>query len=73
MLSVTRMLYITLQAMDSVNKHQPWYVEPVALKVAVAAYPSLQAAVFPPPPTTLTPAQSQDITVYDLLQVSASV
>lgn len=36
---------------------------------AIAAYPSLQAAIFPPSPTSLTPAQSQDITLYELLQV----
>ena len=47
-----------------------WYVDPSVLRPAVAAYPTLQAAIFPPPPTTLTPAQSQDITVYQLLQVS---
>ena len=47
-----------------------WYVDPSVLRPAIAAYPTLQAAVFPAPPTTLTPAQSQDITVYQLLQVS---
>jgi len=47
-----------------------WYVDSSVLRPAVAAYPTLQAAIFPPPPTTLTPAQSQDITVYQLLQVS---
>ena len=59
-----------LQSMNSSNSHQPWYVDPVSLRLAVSAYPSLQAALFPPPPTTITPAQSQDISVYQLLQVS---
>ena len=59
-----------MQAMDVEDKGSPWYVDPSLMRQAVAAYPSLQAAVFPPPPTTLTPAQSQDITVYQLLQVS---
>ena len=49
-----------------------WYVDPSILRPAIAAYPTLQAAIFPAPPTTLTPAQSQDITVYQLLQVSHS-
>ena len=49
-----------------------WYVDPSVLRPAIAAYPTLQAAIFPAPPTTLTPAQSQDITVYQLLQVSHS-
>ena len=56
--------------MNNSNSHQPWYVDPVSLRLAVSAYPSLQAALFPPPPTTITPAQSQDISVYQLLQVS---
>ena len=49
-----------------------WYVDPSILRPTIAAYPTLQAAIFPAPPTTLTPAQSQDITVYQLLQVSHS-
>lgn len=52
-----------------VNSNQPWYAESSKIKEAIAAYPSLQAAVFPPLPTSVTPAQSQDITLYQLLQV----
>ena len=58
------------QAMNSKNSGQPWYVEPNTFRRAIAAYPSLQAAIFPPPPTSVTPAQSQDISLYQLLQVS---
>ncbi len=43
------------------------------LRQAVVAYPTLQAAIFPPAPTTLTPSQSQDISVYQLLQVQLQV
>ena len=57
-----------LQALSPSSSDQPWYVDPSVLKPAVAAYPTLQAALFPPPPTSLTAAQSQDITVYQLLQ-----
>ena len=57
------------QALSSSSSEQPWHVDPSLLKSSVAAYPTLQAALFPPPPTSLTPAQSQDITVYQLLQV----
>ena len=60
-----------LQALSPSSAGQPWHADPSVLKPAVAAYPTLQAALFPPPPTTLTPAQSQDITVYQLLQVRA--
>lgn len=56
--------------MNIKNSSQPWYVEPNLFRRAIAAYPSLQAAIFPPPPTTVTPAQSQDISLYQLLQVS---
>ena len=58
--------------MNAQNSGQPWYVEPATFRRAIAAYPSLQAAIFPPPPTTVTPAHSQDITLYQLLQVSSS-
>ena len=58
-----------VQAMNAENSGQPWYVEATTFRRAIAAYPSLQAAIFPPPPTTVTPAQSQDITLYQLLQV----
>ena len=56
--------------MNSKNSSQPWYIEPNMFRRAIAAYPSLQAAIFPPPPTNVTPAQSQDISLYQLLQVS---
>lgn len=46
-----------------------WYAESATILQAIAAYPSLQAAIFPPSPTSLTPSQSQDITLYELLQV----
>ena len=59
-----------MQAMNAKNSGQPWYVDPTTFRRAIAAYPSLQAAIFPPPPTTATPAQSQDISLYQLLQVS---
>ena len=62
-----------LQAMNSVNSDQPWYVDPVTLRRAVSAYPSLKAALFPSPPTSFSPAHSQDISVYQLLQVSKSL
>lgn len=55
-----------------VNSSQPWYAESGNIYQAIAAYPSLQAAIFPPLPTSLTPAQSQDITLYELLQVTDS-
>lgn len=55
--------------MNPSNRYQPWYVDPDQLKGAFAPYPTLQAAVFPPPTTQLTPADSQDITVYELLKV----
>jgi len=56
--------------MDSVNSDEAWYVDPSVLRRAVSAYPSLQAALFPASPTALSPALSQDITVYQLLQGS---
>ena len=59
-----------MQAMNAKNSGQPWYIDPTTFRRAIAPYPSLQAAIFPPPPTTATPAQSQDISVYQLLQVS---
>ena len=55
--------------MDPSNHSQPWYVDPDQLKGALTAYPTLQAAIFPPPTTQLTPADSQDVTVYELLKV----
>ena len=57
------------KAMASANSHEAWYVDPNVLRPAIAAYPTLLAAIFPPPPTSLTPSQSQDVTVYMLLQV----
>ena len=57
------------QAMVASNSLEGWYADPRILRQSVAAYPTLQAALFPPPPTNLTPAQSQDVTVYTLLQV----
>ena len=59
--------------MDESNIGQSWYADAGVLRQATAAYPSLQAAMFPPAPTSLTPAQSQDITVYELLQASPCV
>jgi spatacsin len=56
------------EALSVSSSNQPWHVEPSSLKSAVAAYPTLQAALFPPPPTSLTAAQSQDISLYQLLQ-----
>ena len=56
--------------MNTSNSGQPWFVDPLALRRSVSAYPSLQAALFPPPLTSLSPAHSQDISVYQLLQVS---
>jgi spatacsin len=56
------------QAMDSSHANELWYIDPVVLKGSLGAYPSLQAAIFPPPPTKLSPAQSQDVTVYELLK-----
>jgi len=56
--------------MNDCNKTEPWYADSAVLKQATSAYTSLQAAIFPPAPTSLTPAQSQDITVYELLQVN---
>ena len=53
------------------SSEQPWHVDSSVLKSSVAAYPTLQAALFPPHSTSFTAAQSQDITVYQLLQVTA--
>lgn len=60
---------ILSQAMDPSNRSQSWYVDPDQLKGALTQYPTLQAAVFPPPTTQLTPADSQDVTLYELLKV----
>ncbi|XP_064396222.1 spatacsin-like isoform X6 [Halichondria panicea] len=56
------------EAMNTSNSGQPWFVDPLALRRSVSAYPSLQAALFPPPLTSLSPSHSQDISVYQLLQ-----
>ncbi len=61
------------QAMNTSNSGQPWFVDPLALRRSVSAYPSLQAALFPPPLTSLSPSHSQDISVYQLLQVSITL
>jgi hypothetical protein len=59
-----------MQAIDEASKSQPWYTESGSMLRSIAAYPSLQAAIFPPLPTSLTPVQSQDISLYELLQVT---
>ena len=61
-----------LQAMNPVNQSHRWYVDAELLKRALVVYPTLQAAVFPSPPTKLTPAESQDVTMYELMKVSHS-
>lgn len=59
--------------MDSSNAHEAWFVDENTLRQVLGAYPTLQAAVFPSRPTKLTPAQSQDVTVYELLKVIVKI
>ena len=70
---ISIVLHPSMQAMKDKNSGQPWYVDAATFRRAIAPYPSLQAAIFPPPPTTATPAQSQDISLYQLLHVSDSI
>ena len=46
-----------------------WKVDAEALETALKAYPKLQRAVFPP--IDVDGVSQQDITVYQLLQVSS--
>lgn len=55
--------------MNVVSEAKPYHADPDQLRQSLAPYPTLQAAVFPSPPTRLTPAESQDVSVYELLKV----
>jgi len=56
--------------MDVSNKGQDWYVNSSTLKTSLAAYPKLQDAVFPLLPSNFATIKAQDISVYQLLQVT---
>jgi len=56
--------------MDIANKGQDWYIHDASLKTALAAYPKLQDAVFPMLPSNSSTTKAQDVTVYNLLQVT---
>ena len=67
---ITCITMVTCQAMDISNEGQDWYVDESSLKTALAAYPKLQDAVFPLLPSNCMTIKTQDITVYELLQVT---
>ena len=46
-----------------------WSIDEGLLKQSLAAYPTLQAAIFPSRQAKLTPSESQDVTLYELLKV----
>ena len=49
--------------------NEVWHVEEQVLKEALAPHPKLKAAIFPPPAKEGSPAETQDISLYQLLQV----
>ena len=57
------------KAIDPVNSDKVWFINETLLKQSLAAYPTLQAAIFPSRQTKLTPSESQDVTLYELLKV----
>ncbi|XP_019859323.1 PREDICTED: spatacsin-like [Amphimedon queenslandica] len=59
---------IISEAIDPANSDKVWYINETLLKQSLAAYPTLQAAIFPSRQTKLTPSESQDVTLYELLK-----
>eukprot|EP00731_Ephydatia_muelleri_P024068 Em0016g339a len=55
---------------DPSNRRKDYYVDRNVLERALEPYPTLKAAISPPPESTTSPAQTQDITVYQLLEGS---
>ena len=73
LMSLATLMYAPVpiaEALKASNSQQPWYVDQSELKQVLVAYPTLQAAIFPSLSTKLTPAESQDITLYELLKGS---
>ncbi len=58
------------QCFSVININKPLYVDQHELKQALVAFPTLQAAIFPSKSKRLTPAESQDVSVYELLKAS---
>lgn len=59
----------TLQMMSPLAVEKEWFVSKDVLQEVLAPHPKLRAAIFPPPPKKGTPAETQDISLYQLLQV----
>eukprot|EP00731_Ephydatia_muelleri_P024048 Em0016g319a len=57
---------------DPSNRRKDYYVDRNVLERALEPYPTLKAAISPPPESTTSPAQTQDITVYQLLEVQSN-
>lgn len=59
-----------LQMMSPLAEEKEWFVSKDVLQKVLVPHPKLRAAIFPPPPKKGTPAETQDISVYHLLQVN---
>ena len=69
----TMMVMYVPQATAPASANEVWHVEEQLLREALVPHPKLMAAIFPPPPKKGTPAETQDISLYQLLQVSMGI